>query len=56
MDILNFITVTLYGNIIMLLFTDKTKNKLQICGIFTLYLLCGLINLLLHQSLSNHLL
>ena len=53
LDVLNFVTVTLYGCIIMILFMNETENKLHICGLFAICLLGGILNLVLRQKFSN---
>ena len=53
MDVINFITVTLYGNILMLLFTKEKKNRLQIFGIIAIYIISGLSNFFLWKNLGR---
>ncbi len=53
MDVLEFITVTLYGNIIMLLFTKEKKSIRQIIGLAAVYVTCGLTNLFLNSIVNK---
>ena len=53
LDVLNFIVVTLYGNVLMLLFTKQKVSKAHAAGLTLLYLFSGLLNLLLHEFVSN---
>lgn len=52
MEVLNFIIVTLYGNNIMLFFTDANKSKLQLFGLLPLYIFSGVLNLVLWKFLK----
>lgn len=56
MEVLNFIIVTLYGNILMFLFTKEEKSRRQTFGIIALYAACGLLNLVLNRFASSELL
>lgn len=53
LDVLNFIVVTLYGNVLMLLFTKQKVSKAHAAGLTLLYLFSGFLNLLLHEFVSN---
>lgn len=54
MNVLSFVTVTLYGTIIMLLFTKERKSVYQLLGIGAVCLFGGLLNLFLHQRFDDN--
>ena len=56
LEVLNFVTVTLYGNVIMYLFTEEEKDRVRLLGLAVLYLFCGALNLFLHRHFSDELL
>ena len=56
MEVLNFVTVTLYGNVIMYLFTEEEKDRMRLLGFAALYLFCEALNLFLHRHFSEELL
>lgn len=56
MKIVEYITVTLYGFVIMFLFTKEQKTVQKVIGLAVLYVLSGLLNLYLSFRLDNDIL
>lgn len=48
MNIINYITVTLYGIILTALFIKEKKTKLHIIGLSLVYIISGIVNLFLY--------